>query len=109
MILTEDDGFYFLENGELNRWNVIGNTIIRQELVFRSTKLKDGSFVLGTRSNGVYQLSAEGKINYHINTATGLSNNTIHAVFEDVENNIWLALDNGINCINIKSMLLKIN
>ena len=65
--------------------------------------LKDGSFILGTRSNGMFHVSSDGEIDSHINIINGLSNNTIHAIYEDAENNIWLALDNGINCVNITS------
>ena len=103
LIQTEDNGFYFLEDNVLVKWDVPANKVLEKEHVFRSIQLSDGSFMLGTRSNGIFQVSSSGEVNYHINSVNGLSNNTIHAVFEDAERNIWLALDNGINCINVKS------
>ncbi len=103
LMQTEDNGFYVLENGVPVVWDIPANKTLLKEHVFRSTQLKDGGFVLGTRSNGILHLTSEGDINYHINIVNGLSNNTIHAVFEDAGHNIWLALDNGINCVNIKS------
>jgi len=103
LIQTENNGFYILEDNDLEKWNIPASNSLSNLSVYRSVKLKDGSYVLGTRSNGVVFLSESGEITNLINTELGLSNNTIHYVFEDVETNIWFALDNGINCMNIKS------
>lgn len=103
LLETEADGFYIFDGSGLDKWDIPANKLLLQSSVFRSTQLRDGSFILGTRSNGIFHLTSEGEISYHINIINGLSNNTIHSIFEDAENNIWLALDNGINCINIKS------
>lgn len=102
LLETENNGFHILNNGILTKWEIESNKIPKSG-VYRSTQLKDGSFILGTRSNGIVQLTQEGNIDNHINILNGLSNNTIHFIFEDADSNIWLALDNGINCINFKS------
>ncbi|WP_235835923.1 helix-turn-helix and ligand-binding sensor domain-containing protein [Cognatitamlana onchidii] len=103
LIETENNGFYVLEKNILNRWDIPANKQLLEISVFRSIKLKDDSFILGTRSNGIVHLTSTGEIDYTIDVIHGLSNNTVHGVFEDEENNIWLALENGINCINIES------
>lgn len=103
LIETENNGFYILENDLLKKWEISANEKLSEISVFRSIQLKDKSFILGTRSNGVFHLTEDGVIDYNLDIIHGLSNNTVHGVFEDVENNIWLALENGINCINIKS------
>jgi len=103
LLLTENDGFYILRNQEISRWDVPANKDLSGVSVYNSIELQDSSFVLGTISNGIFHITLEGEINYDINRSTGLSNNTVLSIFEDVENNIWLGLDNGINCINIKS------
>ena len=103
LIETENNGFYILENDLLKKWEISANEKLSEISVFRSIQLKDKSFILGTRSNGVFHLTEDGVIDYNLDIIHGLSNNTVHGVFEDAENNIWLALENGINCINIKS------
>ncbi|NMH89680.1 triple tyrosine motif-containing protein [Flavivirga algicola] len=103
LIETENNGFYILNGENLSKWNIAANERLSEVSVFRSIRLKDDSFILGTRSNGILHLTPEGTIDYNIDTFHGLSNNTVHWVFEDAENNIWLALENGINCVNIKS------
>lgn len=103
LIETENNGFYVLENNTLSKWDIPANKLLSEISVFRSMRLKDGSFILGTRSDGILHLTAKGEIDYNIDVIHGLSNNTVHGVFEDRDSNIWLALENGINCINIKS------
>ncbi|WP_238987216.1 helix-turn-helix and ligand-binding sensor domain-containing protein [Confluentibacter flavum] len=100
---TEDNGFYQMENIEFKKWEISANTVLSKIRIYSSTQLKDKSFLLGSISSGVIHLTPKGDINYQIDHTNGLSNNTVLSVFEDVENNIWLGLENGINCINIKS------
>ena len=103
LIQTENNGFYTFKEGTLDKWQVSANKVLREVSVYRSAKLRNGSYILGTRSNGIIHLSSTGDIIKQIDTETGLSNNTIHDIFEDDKANIWLALDNGINCINMTS------
>ncbi|MCB4807253.1 LuxR C-terminal-related transcriptional regulator [Tamlana sp. 62-3] len=101
--LTEDNGFYYLENNEIVSWQISASSSLEKLRIYSSKKLEDGSFVLGSISDGILLLSPTGEILHKINQKSGLSNNTVLSVFEDVENNIWLGLENGINCVNIKS------
>ncbi|KAA5828202.1 LuxR family transcriptional regulator [Algibacter amylolyticus] len=103
IILTQDNGFFQLINNQLKPWISSASAVLKNISVFSSIQLKDGSFVLGTISNGLIHITQNGDVNYKINQSNGLTNNTILALYEDIDNNIWLGLDNGINCINIKS------
>ena len=78
---TENQGFYILENKNLNKWDIPANDILSKISVFRSIELKDGSYYLGTRSNGVYHLTKNGDIIYNIDVIHGLINNTVHGLF----------------------------
>ncbi len=99
--LTENMGFYQYHHGELIKWNSsLDNS---QSIVYNAISLKDNSMVIGTISNGVYCLNSDGSLKYKLNREKGISNNTILSLFEDSFNNIWLGLDNGINCINNSS------
>ncbi len=104
LVETEEKGFYILDkNDEILDWNIPDKAKIATLSVYRSKRLKDGSFMLGTRSNGVFHLNKNGVLDYSINFSNGLLSNSIHDIFEDAENNIWLALENGLNCINVTS------
>lgn len=100
---TEDNGFYFMDSKGLEKWDIPANKILSNYRIYSSIKLKDNSFLLGSISNGIIHLNQNGVIKDQINQENGLTNNTVLSVFEDIEHNIWLGLENGINCINIKS------
>lgn len=97
------NGFFKLNGNNLTKFVTEADPELAVSTVYSSQQLSDGSFALGTVSNGIFLLSREGKIKYHITQNKGLSNNTALSVFEDFDKNLWLGLDNGINCINLRS------
>ncbi|MFC4723208.1 triple tyrosine motif-containing protein [Geojedonia litorea] len=105
MLLTRDSGFYLFEfeNSTFLPWRTSSNDILNKVSVFSSIQLKDGSIVIGTISDGIMHFTKEGNLDYQITQKKGLSNNTVLSLFEDESNNVWAGLDNGINCINVKS------
>ncbi|MFD1604947.1 triple tyrosine motif-containing protein [Flavobacterium artemisiae] len=103
LIQTQLDGMYTLLGNNLTRFVTEADDALKSSFVYSSQKLQDGSFALGTVSNGVFILNADGKIKYHITQSKGLSNNTVLSLFEDKDQNLWTGLDNGINCINVQS------
>lgn len=103
LIKTKKARFYKYKNTKLRPWKISADKEMNNVTVYSSIKLQNGNFALGTISDGVLIIDQDGNLIYKINQSSGLSNNTVLSLFEDVENNIWLGLDNGINCINIKS------
>jgi AraC family chitin signaling transcriptional activator len=103
IISTQTDGFYKLTATGLSKFSTDVDAELAESSVYSSELLSDGSFAIGTVSNGIYILSKEGTKKYHISQRKGLGNNTVLSLFEDNEKNLWLGLDNGINCINLKS------
>lgn len=109
LILTRGYGFYKLINGKVSAWNIAANEALKKTNIFNSIQLKDKSFVIGTIKNGIIHVNKNGVIEFELNRSKGLSNNTALCLFEDVDNNVWVGLDNGINCINIKSPIRVFN
>jgi DNA-binding CsgD family transcriptional regulator len=103
LIQTQLDGIYKLIGNILTRFSTDVDAELKSSFVYSSQCLQDGSFALGTVSNGIFILSDKGKLKYHISQSKGLSNNTALSLFEDKDQNLWAGLDNGINCINIQS------
>jgi len=103
LVQTQNEGFYLYSNDKLSRWNASSNDFLSSVSVYNSIRLKNNSFALGTISKGIIYLSPNGDFKYQINQSSGLSNNTVLSLFEDKDHNIWLALDNGVNCINTNS------
>jgi len=103
LVQTQYDGFYTYKNGEIAKWDITADDQLKMSSIYSSQMLSDGSFALGTVSNGIYILSSTGAIRYHITQNKGLSNNTALSLYEDKDQNLWIGLDNGIDCINMQS------
>ncbi|WP_166961535.1 triple tyrosine motif-containing protein [Yeosuana marina] len=103
IFLTQKSGFYKINNDKAIKWNIAASNIFEQFNVYCALRLKNGQFIIGTISNGIINLNSDGSFNYQINQKNGLSNNTALSLLEDTDNNLWVGLDNGINCINITS------
>lgn len=103
LVQTQLNGFYKVKGNSVVKYATSADSQIETSSVYSSVILSDGSYAIGTVSNGVFILSKEGFLKYHISQNKGLSNNTALALFEDVDANLWVGLDNGINCINLQS------
>jgi len=101
IILTVESGFYKLSGNKAEIWDMEASHHISDGRVFCGLQLSDGSFVVGTISDGVLHINTEGQIVYRLDQTNGLSNNTALSLFEDSDHNLWIGLDNGINCANI--------
>jgi AraC family chitin signaling transcriptional activator len=100
---TERAGVFKLEDKTLTPFYFESDSELKPNSIFCAKMLSDGGFALGTISNGIYILDKQGKIKYHITQNSGLGNNTILSLNEDADSNLWLGLDNGIDCINLQS------
>ena len=103
LIQTEFNGFYKLVNGVLSKYSTVIDDELASTSVYSSIRLSDGSLVVGTVSKGIYILTKEGQLKYHITQIMGLTNNTALSLFEDYDKNLWVGSDNGINCLNLQS------
>ncbi|WP_439131303.1 triple tyrosine motif-containing protein [Polaribacter sp.] len=101
--ITQKDGFYYLDDNILKKWDVSANSFLSNKTIYSAQLLKSGDIILGTISNGIIKLDKNGDVFYEITQGLGLSNNTVLSIFEDIDENVWLGLDNGINTINLKS------
>ena len=109
LVLLEKDGFYFLEEKDIRKWRIPADTELAKVNIFSSTRLNDGSFVLGTISDGMYHIARDGTLKIKINKENGLYNNTVLSTFEDLDNNLWLGLDHGLSVINLNPQFTEYN
>ena len=103
VLLTRNFGFYQFKNNQLVKWSIPANPTLAKLNIFNSIQLRNGKFVLGTISNGLFVINQNGEIEYSINQKKGLGNNTVLTLFEDMDSHVWVGLDNGVNCINVSS------
>ena len=103
LIQTQRNGFYKLIGSNVTKFDTDADADLAASSVYSCQLLSDGSFAIGTVSNGIFILKNDGTLKYHITQNKGLSNNTVLSIYEDADKNIWAGLDNGINCINLNS------
>ncbi|RWX01693.1 LuxR family transcriptional regulator [Flavobacterium cerinum] len=103
LLQTQYNGLFEYKNGTITKWNTQADNELQTSSIYSGQLLSDGSLALGSVSNGIFILNSDGKIKYHITQNKGLSNNTALSLYEDHDKNLWIGLDNGINCINLQS------
>ncbi len=105
LILTRHRGFYSAKENSLEKWITPAEELLSEISVYSAIQLSDKNYALGTISHGLVILDENGEYNIGIDEIRGLQNNTVLSVFEDVDQNLWLGLDNGISYVNLKSPL----
>jgi DNA-binding CsgD family transcriptional regulator len=101
LFVREDARFFQVQAGQVQPWKIAADQVLTKQSLYTSLQLRDGTFVLGSISNGIYQVATDGTLIGNINLKKGLCNNTVLALFADAGNNLWLGLDNGICVLNL--------
>ncbi|MBT8276819.1 MAG: LuxR family transcriptional regulator [Bacteroidia bacterium] len=103
VFLTASKGFYTITNEIVQPWSVPADSVLEGLSIYSSIRLSNGDMILGTIANGIIVLTKDGEFRYQIDQSSGLGDNTALSLFEDVQENIWVGLDNGIDCVNTKA------
>ncbi|MDO8999725.1 MAG: two-component regulator propeller domain-containing protein [Bacteroidota bacterium] len=88
-LLATNDGLYQLKFGEIKLYN-LGETVINNLNVFCITEDAKKNIWIGA-DNGAYKF--DGNTIIHFNSKSGLSDNTVYYIYNDLENNLWFATD----------------
>ena len=107
LIITRENGIWmYNENASrIRKIESPDEAELNQSSIQGFLELSNGDIAVNTIESGVYILSKEGRIRHRINKRTGIRVNDVKSVFEDRENNLWLALNNGISKVNYNSPL----
>lgn len=80
--------------------------LIESEII-NGTLLNDGNFVFTSNKKGAFLIDTTLSIIYRFNTKSGLYEDNIKAVMQDMNGNLWLPNYYGISYVEINSPLLK--
>lgn len=72
-------------------------------LLTSALKTSWGDYYIGTLRTKIVVLSAEGTTIVQAQAFSSLQDNTVHNLFESREGKIWALLNNGVDCIDVKS------
>ncbi len=114
-ILPSANGlYYFCRTGEIfENHTTTGiekvNLPINVGTVNDVVRLQSGDYVVGTQNNGLYFFSSDLLFKQHLSKNEGISDRTVRALYEDDFHNLWVALNNGIDYLELSLPLTLIN
>lgn len=75
-----------------------------EPIVFSICEANDGIFWLGTIRNGIYAFNPKTKdFTRHYCDTSGLINNSVYAIMDDMKGNLWMSTQSGIARLNLQS------
>lgn len=81
------------------------DVFLNENLIYNGIILPNGNFAIGTFRKGAIIIDRKGKVIRKINQSSNLQDESIWNLYLDNQNNLWMALNNGISYTNINSQL----
>lgn len=105
LLTTLKQGLYYSVHGNTGKWITKHDDLLYEKRIYTSTLLPGNRIALGTSLDGLIVMDSQRRIYRHITKKDGLQNNNILHTFCDKAGNLWLGLNNGIDCIVMDSPL----
>jgi len=109
LIGTQEKGFWLYEpensSARFQRFNVADIKLLEKGVITGGVISGNGSIAISTMQNGVIVIDSDGKTKAIINKKLGLADNNVKQLLLDKNQNLWLALNNGISRVEINSPL----
>ncbi len=112
LISTRDEGMFLVSKIESSNYNKAIeieafptqiDEFLKKNRFQTARKLKEDGFAFATTRGGTIIMDMEGNLIQILNKNIGIYNDTHYYIFQDSEEAIWLALDNGISKAEINS------
>lgn len=117
LIGTETKGFYTYNINSIKpdttisqdslfiKFKTQADDFLKENLIYNGVKLPHNIFAIGTSRKGVVLIDNKGIIIRSINQKGGLQDDAVWGVYQDNQDNLWMALNNGISYTPINSQL----
>jgi ligand-binding sensor domain-containing protein/DNA-binding CsgD family transcriptional regulator len=109
LVTTAKNGIFMLTGNQLKYWKLSGFDIGNQQAFSAALAIGDDNYLVSTYTNGIYQVNGNGTVIEKISKKEGLQNTNVRCMFMDVNHNIWLGLDNGIDFIAFNNAVKHVN
>ena len=105
LIGTRTQGWFIYDGHQFRPWKTDADATIKRNQIYDAQWLANGKLAVATLQGGVILLDRQGHETGRLRRADGLINDTIFAMYQDRENGLWLALDNGLARVDMASAL----
>lgn len=103
LCVTQEHGIYAYDGySHFQLWTPLSQDFLHGGKISCAAVISKG-YVLGSSHNGLLILDKEGKAIMHLNKKKGLQNDGIEYIYPDNNGNLWLALRDGIDYVEINS------
>lgn len=110
LVITQELGIWKItSNNTLESTDIIDHNDYMSAAIFGATALPDGLIALQTYNQGIIVIDKAGKEIGRIDKRTGLNSDEVKSIHLDVDQNLWMALGNGLAVANIRSSLSFFN
>ncbi len=104
LIGTRDLGLFIYDGQKFEPLPTTAQAILdKRSLYLPGLVLDNDRFLINTFNDGLFIINKEGEMLQYFNDEVGLRDNTVSYVFMDKDDNLWLALFNGIAKIELGS------
>lgn len=104
LIVTSRDGLFLYDGKVLTKFSSAADAFLEANQLFCAA-MRGTLLALGSVQDGVLLLDTKQDRMEHVSITNGLQNKTVLSLEFDQERNLWLGLDNGIDCIHLNSPL----
>lgn len=108
-LTTLKNGLFTLTNGHLEKITSPVLDQIQKSRIYAAQPINNNWIAIATNNNGIYITDKSGKLIQQFSKKEGLQNNNVLSLLLDNQSNLWLGLDNGIDCISYNSAIKHIS
>ena len=105
LMVTYADGLYLYDGESFTKLRTEADAILAHAQVNRALLGPEGSILVGTRLDGVFSLSMEGKVNWHLSSSNVLPGDTVLGMASGPGSRLWLALNRGVSQVPLEAGL----
>jgi len=108
IITTLKSGLFLLADNLFSKINSAASYIFEKERIYSAIAINAEWIALATNNGGIYIIDSKGNLIQSFSKNEGLQNNNVLSIFLDKQSNLWLGLNNGIDCIAYNSAIKHI-
>lgn len=103
LVFTIKNGVFLYNGLSVLPFAKENQTLLNSLVINQAIMLKDGTFAIGTQNKGLIVIDREGNSLLHLSRDKGLYDQTIHTLYQDAHENLWLGLNSGLSMVELSS------